>query len=51
MLGVIKQTTGSTDAGYFALGGMLVISGLIMLSLPKKSTVGTLAADAAEVKE
>ena len=51
MLGVIKQTTGSTDAGYFALGGMLVISGLIMLSLPKKSTVGTLAADADEVKE
>ena len=39
MLGVIKQNTGSTDLGYFALGGMLVISGLVMLTLPKKTAV------------
>lgn len=39
MLGVIKQNTGSTDTGYFALAAMLVISGLIMLTLPKKTAV------------
>lgn len=39
MLGVIKQTTGSTDGGYFALGGMLIVSGLVMLTLPKTQSV------------
>ena len=39
MLGVIKQNTGSTDGGYFALGAMLIISGLVMLTLPKKTAI------------
>lgn len=39
MLGVIKQNTGSTDAGYFALGAMLFISGAVMLTLPKKTAI------------
>lgn len=39
MLGVIKQNTGSTDMGYFALGAMLIVSGLVMLTLPKKTAV------------
>ena len=39
MLGVIKQNTGSTDGGYFALCAMLIISGLVMLTLPKKTAI------------
>jgi predicted alpha-1,6-mannanase (GH76 family) len=39
MLGVIKQNTGSTDGGYFVLGGMLFLAGLIMLTLPKKTAI------------
>lgn len=39
MLGVIKQNTGSTDLGYYVLGGMLVVAGLVMLTLPKKTAV------------
>ena len=39
MLGVIKQNTGSTDGGYFALGAILIISGLVMLTLPKKTAI------------
>ena len=39
MLGVIKQNTGSTDGGYFALSAMLIISGLVMLTLPKKTAI------------
>ena len=39
MLGVIKQNTGSTEDGYFALGAMLIISGLVMLTLPKKTAI------------
>ena len=53
MLGVIKQNTGSTDLGYYVLGGMLLLAGLVMLTLPKKTAVeaGKSAAAEAAVQE
>ena len=51
MLGVIKQNTGSTELGYYVLGGMLVIAGLVMLTLPKKTAVEMGKEEMIEVNE
>ena len=38
MLGIIKANTGSTELGYFVMGGAMFLAGLLCLTLPKEKT-------------